>query len=88
MMSNSVASFLWGIRLLERKAERRAAIDRLETAVRLGPADTQAHRWLAKAYQRAGQPEKALAPAQQALSLSPNSPLVKLEMGGGMLRGR
>ena len=83
MMSNSVASFLWGIRLLERKAERRAAIDRLETAVRLGPADTQAHRWLAKAYLRAGQPEKALAPAQQALSLSPNSPLVKLEMGGG-----
>ena len=70
-----------GIRLLEREAELRVAIDHLETAVRLGPADTQAHRWLAKAYLRAGQPEKAITPAQQALSLSPNSPLVKLEMG-------
>ena len=70
-----------GIRLLEDEAELRVAIDHLETAVRLGPADTQAHRWLAKAYQRAGQPEKAIAPAQQALSHSPDNPLVKLEMG-------
>jgi len=36
-----------GIRLLEREAELRVAIDHLETAVRLGPADTGAHRWQA-----------------------------------------
>ena len=70
-----------GIRLLEDDAEPRVAIDQLETAVRLEPGNTQAHRWLAKAYLRAGQPERAIAPAQQALSLSSDSPLVKLEMG-------
>ena len=70
-----------GIRLLEDDAEPRVAIDHLETAVRLGQADAQAHRWLAKAYLQTGDLDKALMAADSALSLNPDNPLAELELG-------
>ena len=70
-----------GVSALAAEGDAQAAIYHLESAVQVEPGNTQAHRWLAKAYLHTGDLDRALAAADSALSLAPDNPLAELELG-------
>jgi cytochrome c-type biogenesis protein CcmH/NrfG len=73
-----------GVQLLSEDDNQRA-IHHLETALRYEPTNILAYRWLAKAYLKLREPEKALEALQQALILSPNNCSLTVRVGRGIL---
>lgn len=67
--------------VLVAEGNSQTAISYLKTALRFDPDNDQVYRRLARAYLQLDKPEQALEAAQQALSLSPDNPLLQLELG-------
>ena len=70
-----------GVRALTVQGEDEAAMTYLQKAVQVEPGNIWAHHWLATAYLKTGDLDKALAAADSALSLDPGNRLAELELG-------
>lgn len=73
-------ALLEGDRLIG-EGKYREAIDKLQTATQLLPANAQAWNHLGLAYQYAGQPNEALKAYQQAVSLDRNLAAIRFNLG-------
>ena len=68
--------------MLRRLGRNDAAIEQLEIAGRLSPADADVRVELGLAYQAAGEREKAVAAFKEAIALAPNSPEAQMHLPG------
>ena len=66
--------------VLRRLGRNDAAIEQLEIAARLDPADADVRVELGLAYQAAGETEKAAAALKEAIALAPESPEARLHL--------